>query len=579
MFLKNLSIADDGPGTPASVKVAAGIDPTVVVAINAGRVSGPATLIGSSYPADGLSMGAHHQVGIGAGGSSGANRFAGALSTTRFPVKPLVAQSFYLTRGYPPTSANTVTVSETDGPVGLTAYRLTSSLAPFNRDVLNVAAIDSAATVAVGDMYVMGCWVRAPDGIDLSHPDAPVLYFGFNGADAVLDGANYYVVKAPTSDGSWSWVSVATKVTAITNNPPGPMRLLALMYPNFRLDIFQPTVYRFATGTYDESDILDWIQSIVPMPASATAGNAVLLPGQNLEFGKNQSAVGPQITYASAIPTSGTWAAGSLAFHSAPIFLQPRGWVCTASGTPGQWSGMEPLPLPIPTTGLKLWLRADLGVTLSDGFVSQWSDFSGNSNDVANATGGQQPTVTASSINGLPAITWPGNSTVFLHNTVTNLVSSNAARTVIAIIKPGANSYAWLFTFRRAAPVFAIGWNNAFGFHWVYRDNQGANYEIVPNGPTPGTAYMLEFGYDGLGGDITFTHNTTTEIVTDGGAGVLSDTGTTGFTVGANETAAGSTTFSGDVAEIIAYDHVITAAERLALRIYVQARYGIPLGV
>jgi hypothetical protein len=344
MFLKNLSIADDGPGTPASVKIAAGISPEVVVAINVGRVSGPATLIGSSYPAEGLSMAAHHQIGLTTAGQSGANRFAGGVNSSRFQVEQLAAQFQYPTQGYPPTSYGTVVVSEVDGPIGLPAYRLTSTLAPFNRDRLLITGIHGALfSPAVGDMYIVGCWVRAPNGFDLSHPDAPLIYVGFNDNNGTLNASNYYTTAAPPGDSSWRWVTVTAKVTTLTVNPPGPIMLAAWMYPDYPLDIFQPTVYRLAAGTYNESDILDWAQSIVPMPPGSTPGNSVLLPGQNLEFGQPSGTSGPQITMASAAPASGAWMIGSMAFNTAPASGQPRGWVCTVSGTPGTWISMGAL--------------------------------------------------------------------------------------------------------------------------------------------------------------------------------------------------------------------------------------------
>lgn len=43
------------------------------------------------------------------------------------------------------------------------------------------------------------------------------------------------------------------------------------------------------------------------------------------------------ISYASAIPTSGTWARGDILFNSAPSASGFIGWVCVSAGTPGTW--------------------------------------------------------------------------------------------------------------------------------------------------------------------------------------------------------------------------------------------------
>lgn len=43
------------------------------------------------------------------------------------------------------------------------------------------------------------------------------------------------------------------------------------------------------------------------------------------------------IAYNSSAPASGTWATGSRIFNSSPAVGQPKGWICTAGGTPGTW--------------------------------------------------------------------------------------------------------------------------------------------------------------------------------------------------------------------------------------------------
>ncbi len=48
------------------------------------------------------------------------------------------------------------------------------------------------------------------------------------------------------------------------------------------------------------------------------------------------------------------------------------------------------------STDLKLWLRADLGVTLNGATVSAWADQSGNGNHFSQGTAAAQPTFTAS---------------------------------------------------------------------------------------------------------------------------------------------------------------------------------------
>jgi len=59
-------------------------------------------------------------------------------------------------------------------------------------------------------------------------------------------------------------------------------------------------------------------------------------------------------------------------------------------------SGRIPSGVPVPTTGLLLWLTADVGVSQAGGSVSQWLDQSGNGNTVLQSTPASQPTFVAS---------------------------------------------------------------------------------------------------------------------------------------------------------------------------------------
>ena len=66
------------------------------------------------------------------------------------------------------------------------------------------------------------------------------------------------------------------------------------------------------------------------------------------------------------------------------------------------------LRLPIPTTGLQLWLSADAGVDTLNGKVSRWHDQSGNGNDAIQASESRQPMLVADTLNGKPVISFDG---------------------------------------------------------------------------------------------------------------------------------------------------------------------------
>ena len=66
-------------------------------------------------------------------------------------------------------------------------------------------------------------------------------------------------------------------------------------------------------------------------------------------------------------------------------------------------------PLPIPASGLKLWLKGDAGITLDGNAVIGWADQSGNGNDVA-STGYSDPILYPNYINNKPALFFDTNT-------------------------------------------------------------------------------------------------------------------------------------------------------------------------
>src|SRR5690349_19974071 len=63
----------------------------------------------------------------------------------------------------------------------------------------------------------------------------------------------------------------------------------------------------------------------------------------------------------------------------------------------------------VPSSGLKLWLKADTGVTSSGGTVSRCADRSGSGTDAAQSTASSQPTLVSNAVNGRPGLRFDGN--------------------------------------------------------------------------------------------------------------------------------------------------------------------------
>ncbi|RMG39225.1 MAG: hypothetical protein D6732_04395, partial [Methanobacteriota archaeon] len=81
------------------------------------------------------------------------------------------------------------------------------------------------------------------------------------------------------------------------------------------------------------------------------------------------------------------------------------------------------------TTTLKLWLKADAGVTLSGSNVSDWADQSGNANDATQSNAADQPLFVSSSMNGQPALQFSDDIM-----SGTNILASDNQATVFVVV-------------------------------------------------------------------------------------------------------------------------------------------------
>lgn len=105
------------------------------------------------------------------------------------------------------------------------------------------------------------------------------------------------------------------------------------------------------------------------------------------------------------------------------------------------------------TTALRLWLKADAGVTGTP--VSQWNDQSGRGNHLIQATSTNRPVLTANALNGFPALTFDNNDYLYLNNLLGSELFDNDSATIF-FVKRSTGGVVW-FTWESAS-------SNRFGF-------------------------------------------------------------------------------------------------------------------
>jgi hypothetical protein len=234
------------------------------------------------------------------------------------------------------------------------------------------------------------------------------------------------------------------------------------------------------------------------------------------------------------------------------------------------------------TSGLRLHLAADLGVTSGGGLVSAWADQSGNGFDATQATAGSQPTlVAASDINGRPALRFnspAAGATDFMNNTTAALTTNGSPNTVFIVGRaPAGGNGGSPFTIRRSTPLLSYELGFAFGAFYVYSDgvNGSSNASTADLRSTIQAPFISAFRSTGPGAVLGVTVNGTSRAVSQP-AGMGNETGATGYTVGTREDQPNLMPWSGDYAEVLVYNRALTAAEQTQVETYLSNKYNIP---
>jgi hypothetical protein len=223
------------------------------------------------------------------------------------------------------------------------------------------------------------------------------------------------------------------------------------------------------------------------------------------------------------------------------------------------------------TDGLTLWLRADAGVTTSNGSVTAIADQTGNYT-LTQVAAVHQPTYVANDINGEPALRFNGSQ--WLASSGTLAPELNQDMTVITVgmtTNPAVQEYA----FYAGANNGTAGINRAIGYHAgdEFFDTAGSadgalaplSGVFVAEGATLNSNPLL---------NVSFYRN-----------GVLTATGTvsgmqnlsSGITLGA--AGGGTSGWQGDIAEVLVYDHQLSTAEMQQVGVYLANKYGLSTNV
>jgi Fibronectin type III domain/Bacterial TSP3 repeat len=218
----------------------------------------------------------------------------------------------------------------------------------------------------------------------------------------------------------------------------------------------------------------------------------------------------------------------------------------------------------LPPIGLRLWLRADAGITKdADNNVSAWLDQSGNNFQATQSNSGNQPAWASAGASSLPAVYFDGNGR-FLN--LPNVMSAAAAGELFVVLKTEGD---------QDAPhnfiLFGSGGSSLYPYQGQIYDGFGSTtVKQVGTPSTPLTSYHV--------------YNATSQP----GLWTARINGSVQYTTTSN--AIGFTTtpiiggqpylywFQGYMAEIITYDHGLSDSERASVQNYITSKYNGVLG-
>ncbi|MBC8737406.1 LamG domain-containing protein [Paraburkholderia sp. UCT31] len=230
-------------------------------------------------------------------------------------------------------------------------------------------------------------------------------------------------------------------------------------------------------------------------------------------------------------------------------------------------------PASIP--GLALWLDGQDASTvmLSGGTVYQWNDKSGNKNN-AIAYSSNRPTYQANTATGFPAVAFTGAGKQYLE---VNAASSIALTTLDSFAVVNANSYGpdtgVFYQNSTSTAAYSLGFTGGPSAPvYTFGVTTSSAVSVTPSGALLPSATGLYEGSYVSGAGVSASLNRVTGSQTLSGPLPIS---AFGLDVGRGAPSSATSYFDGVIGEIVIYNHVLTAAERLRLQHYFAGKWNI----
>jgi hypothetical protein len=215
----------------------------------------------------------------------------------------------------------------------------------------------------------------------------------------------------------------------------------------------------------------------------------------------------------------------------------------------------------LPLIGMRLWLKADAGLSAGSG-VNLWADQSGNDNNATQTIASQQPTLVANGLNGWPVVHFDASQNQWLN--LPNVMASATSST-------GEATAGEIFVVVRSTGTLGSlgGWGGASGSYYPYNgniyDDFGTNVWTSLGQPAQDITQFLLYNVSSSSSEWTQRFNGLVNYDRLGN--------TVSFRASPVLGTSNNAYLSGDIAEIIVYDHVLNDQERETVGFYLNSKY------
>ena len=216
----------------------------------------------------------------------------------------------------------------------------------------------------------------------------------------------------------------------------------------------------------------------------------------------------------------------------------------------------------IPQTNLKVWLKADEGITLNGSTVSNWEDQSGNGNDVSQSTALNQPTYIPDVLFGKPILRFNGSNRLVATDFSSPLSQPNTIFMVWKLTDGTSN------TFIYDGDTAGLG-RNSLG----YISGTDIFIQAYPPSVTI-LQYTKSFPFSDFITTSAIYNGSSSEIFINGFSVISGSIGAAsmnGLIIGDSWNSGWF--FIGDLAEIIVYNELLGTTERQQIETYLNNKY------